>query len=99
MISHFHSVSAVTLSTKNLASEPSGLNIYQHIYNFHSHIVESLMHAFETHKVQVPFFGNRVDAFLDVFRFPNKFCFYLAYHYNQAESILDFENRISEYIL
>ena len=81
-----------------LAAEPSGLNILQHIRNIHGHIVRILARPLETRKVQVPAFGNQMDAFLDAFGYPDDFCHILAHHYDRAESILDFTNRMSKYI-
>ena len=78
--------------------ETSGLKVVQHIRNLHGRIIRSLPHALETHEVQVPAFGSRVDAFLDAFGYSDEFCLVLMHHYDDAASILDFANRMGEYI-
>ena len=86
------------MKKKLLSAEPSGLNIIQHVRSLHGHIVHSLPRALETHEVQVPAFGSRVDAFLDAFGYSDEFCHTLMHHYDNAVSILDFVNRMSEYL-
>ena len=39
-----------------------------------------------------------MDAFLDAFGYPDEFCNVLAHHYDKSESILDFANRMSQYV-